>query len=394
MEEQRTHTGLLHLMKLMDLPNATYHLDALLLGTNEQRCRLNCVKWINDLTHAHSLLSDTRDQAVQILDAFLIKTNKARVGPKIDRRFVAYAAVTAITFSFKLHETASSLRLSSFKGFDVADLKEMESHVLNQLAFNLIPQITPCGFVRELLSIWEPVQAAAGEHGARGLSVLDVDKLKVAKVSDDLIAEFWLETSSMQYAPSTIAISALILAFSILHLDCSDWLASVPNYCLSMPVAISSSSAGTLQQDANVRQLLDVDSCLVSFARIPSLLHDSPKKASGGCATTPAAAPIPLRQPMPQHPPISNSPTSKVALPSPVAPSHGGSNGRPIRSLDPLTTTVDAVSTAANGVTTRVFKIKRCNLHSDMTVTRPKRMGGQDGDGEDMPASVRRRIVL
>ena len=133
MVEQPTHTGLLHLMKSMDLPNATYHLDALLLGPNEQRCRLNSVKWINDLAHAYSLLSDTRDQAVQILDAFLIKTNKARVGgAEIDSRFVANAAVAAITFSFKLHETARSLRLSSFKEFDVVDLKQMESHVLNQ----------------------------------------------------------------------------------------------------------------------------------------------------------------------------------------------------------------------------------------------------------------------
>ena len=38
----------------------------------------------------------------------------------------------------------------------------------------------------------------------------------------------------MLFAPSTIAIAALILSFSILRQDCTDWLSSIPNFCLPL----------------------------------------------------------------------------------------------------------------------------------------------------------------
>ena len=44
----------------------------------------------------------------------------------------------------------------------------------------------------------------------------------------------FIDRHFMHFAPSTIAISSLIVAFSCLHANCDDWLASVPNFCLPM----------------------------------------------------------------------------------------------------------------------------------------------------------------
>jgi hypothetical protein len=64
----------------------------------------------------------------------------------------------------------------------------------------------------------------------------------------------------MLFAPSTVAIAALILSFSILKMDCSEWLRSIPNFFLPLndnPMLNSSSDT----------RLFDIDGCLQSFQK-------------------------------------------------------------------------------------------------------------------------------
>lgn len=69
---------------------------------------------------------------------------------------------------------------------------------------------------------------------------------------------FCAEPSSLLFAPSTIAIAALILSFSILRMDCTDWLRCIPNFCLLV------TDNPLYNQDTNMR-LFDIDGCLQSF---------------------------------------------------------------------------------------------------------------------------------
>lgn len=69
------------------------------------------------------------------------------------------------------------------------------------------------------------------------------------------------ESSSTLFAPSTIAISALILSFSILKVDCSDWLGSMPNFCL-LPVH----DASCIKSPDS--RFFDIDECLGSFRNV------------------------------------------------------------------------------------------------------------------------------
>ena len=224
--------------------------------------RLVSIRWIINVSTTYHFSSFTRDSAIQILDAYMtIQVAKKNQGLLDSTVAVAHAAVVALTLGFKLHETKRTLHLHSFRDFDTTRLKAFEVSVLSDLCFSLNPQITPSAFIHEFLDIWHPVQPIA-----------DL-KTDLAREADRFMAEFWEETDSIKYASSTMAIAALILAFSILHMDCAEWLALIPNCCLPLSdnYLIASSS-----QQLMVRRLFDVDACLVSFSQIPSLRATSP----------------------------------------------------------------------------------------------------------------------
>lgn len=62
--------------------------------------------------------------------------------------------------------------------------------------------------------------------------------------------------------PSTIAISALLIAFSMLQIYCGTWLESIPDFCFP--------SATNLVFSQSIHYL-DLDRCISAFERIPSL---------------------------------------------------------------------------------------------------------------------------
>ena len=67
----------------------------------------------------------------------------------------------------------------------------------------------------------------------------------------------------MLFAPSTIAIAALILSFSVLRQDCTDWLSSIPNFCLPLsenPLSHNPEDDGsTIPKAHRVFHLFDID---------------------------------------------------------------------------------------------------------------------------------------
>lgn len=82
---------------------------------------------------------------------------------------------------------------------------------------------------------------------------------------------------SLQYAPSTIAIASLLLSFSKLHIDCSEWLCSLPDICLppkdrSLPHPVI---------DTALLSFLDADRCLLFFQQVYSA-HISANRSKFG----------------------------------------------------------------------------------------------------------------
>ncbi len=89
------------------------------------------------------------------------------------------------------------------------------------------------------------------------------------------IISFGTDHDYLLYAPSTIAISALLISFSLHHLHCTEWLDSIPDFCLpndNNPFFLSPAEGG---------RYLDIDSCILSFEKIPMLRHSCSKSPTG-----------------------------------------------------------------------------------------------------------------
>lgn len=115
---------------------------------------------------------------------------------------------------------------------------------LQKINFEIHPNATPTACIHILLGLWDC-------HNENL-------KKKLASNADTFIVEFYCSRKSLLYAPSTIAICALIISFSVLRMDCTNWLSCVPDLCLRKG-----------SDDACF--LLDIDSCLDMFQKIERL---------------------------------------------------------------------------------------------------------------------------
>jgi hypothetical protein len=99
----------------------------------------------------------------------------------------------------------------------------------------------------------------------------------------------------LEFAPSTIAVAAILLAFSMLELNCEAWLSCVPDFCLPHP-------QNPLFDDPRIDQrALDIDLCLQRFQTVKSyrlyrLSKASQKSAALTVDVTPGAK-SPARSP-------------------------------------------------------------------------------------------------
>ena len=107
--------------------------------------------------------------------------------------------------------------------------------------------------VRQLFSLWcDPLP-------------LGMTSMEIMTLADTLIGQFWkVSSDSLRFAPSTIAIAALLLAFSKCKMDCSFWLQRLPNELL-----LFKSSSLTPHPIFALHELsfLDIDGCLVVMTK-------------------------------------------------------------------------------------------------------------------------------
>ena len=133
---------------------------------------------------------------------------------------------------------------------------------------------------RQMFSLWlEPLPT--------GMTSIDILEL-----TDTLIGQFWRGSShSLRYAPYTIAISALLLAFSKCKMNCSSWLQRLPDGMFpSRTLSSSLSSTGGHPIFAtHEMSFLDIDSCLLAMMgeeRTGCLSHrTTPTKHDNICHT-------------------------------------------------------------------------------------------------------------
>ena len=84
----------------------------------------------------------------------------------------------------------------------------------NLLQFESHPNMIPTSCIITLLSTWN------GD---------EFTKIKLIDAADIALIDFYTFQESLTFSPSTIALAALITAFSMFNMDCSDFLKSIPN---------------------------------------------------------------------------------------------------------------------------------------------------------------------
>jgi hypothetical protein len=126
------------------------------------------------------------------------------------------------------------------------------------------------------------------------------------RIASQLIGEFWEDSRSLLFAPSTIAISAMIVAMSLCKIDSQSFSERLPDFFFptscnnererereresltsSLSLSLSSSSSLLLfQAESGKLHYLDFASCLQVMERLPSIRSKSqPTSRSPVCVS-------------------------------------------------------------------------------------------------------------
>lgn len=206
--------------------------------------RINAIRWIKDVVALSHVSVETRDSGIQILDRFLgvcLSENKNILGHSAD---VALAAAASVLIASKIHES-TPLSVSSFSHLKKQDLVAFERIVLNKLRYALYPLCTPAAFIQSFIELWPHFE---------GRQIL-------TETAYDLVGGFFEAPESPHFSPSTVALSALLISFSKIGKDCTEWLDEVPNICLPNP-------NHPIFNTPTMLSYLDVDNCLAVFQRV------------------------------------------------------------------------------------------------------------------------------
>ena len=218
-----------------------------------------------EMMKKHYLVRDNneiRDTSIQIFNKVLLATYSEDRANLNDHYHLQYIAAASITISQKLYCSKQIDLRVYFQQLDFKCLMEYERMILELFNFD-IPQCTPTVFV-EFINSLGPIDY--------------VNKKTLLFSVNALISEFYEKAESMLYAPSTIAISALLISFSMIHVNCVKWLDSIPDFCLP------NNNSSIFPQVSAQAVFLDIDSCILAFEKIPSLMVH--KKAQSPTSVT------------------------------------------------------------------------------------------------------------
>jgi len=265
-----SNTHIDYIMKYGNDKAASYNdLRRLQLDTNLLEYRHKIIIWLKKVANTYNLNSLIRDTSFQLFDTYLLNlsrnnnddtntnndTNDTNSNDSMKQeRIISLAAISCILVSSKLHNYHSVLALSNFHDFDHDELVDYQFEFLRIINFDIHVNSTPAVCIEVLLSLW---------------NCDDELRSSLKSKADIFVSEFHSLSVSMMFAPSTIAICAIILSFSTLRMDCSQWLNCVPDKCFRKSLVDNDDSS-----------FIDIDKCLDIFQRLEKVHHMLPKCSS------------------------------------------------------------------------------------------------------------------
>lgn len=196
------------------------HLTQVMSCRRHASNRAHAIKWIKEVVSMSDMSMDARDTSVQIFDRYFGRHLQEDPSAFDNSATFSSVAAVAVLLSSKFHESRP-LSMSSFGSFTTEALSMAENKVLVALDYDIVPLATPTSFIHHMLLLWPNLEADA------------IFLSNVTDVASRMVGDFWESAASCRYAPSTIALAALLLAFASMHVDCSHWLMDrVPSACL------------------------------------------------------------------------------------------------------------------------------------------------------------------
>ena len=187
---------------------------------------------------------DARECGVEIFDKYLMVSLAEDANVFLDTVKLSFAAASAILISSKLHEGKSLLTMANFPGFCSKDLVAFEVMLLSTIGCQMNMLLAPSCFVRHLLGLFPEIEEL---HSA------------IIERAHKYISFFQEQPVYLLFAPSTVAISALLICFSIYQVNSEVWLKTrIPDICLP---------AKNNPRHADGSTLDDVVKCLAYFEK-------------------------------------------------------------------------------------------------------------------------------
>jgi len=207
---------LFNMMKLSQSLNQDFSTCERMLSNDRIINRCYAIEWMKKILGNES--PDFVDMSVQIFDRFITLEYAKDVNCLADTKSLSLVAACSVLLSMKMLDSTSYQRINMgrFHAFDTSALINCEVRMLCAINCTIYPLCTPRSFVSMIVKCCPPP--------------IDVDSL--LRAVDDIMDEFDELPELLLFAPSTIAISVILLAFSQRAVNCDGWLQTVPDFCL------------------------------------------------------------------------------------------------------------------------------------------------------------------
>lgn len=170
------------------------------------------------------------DVSIKTLDSYLLHEYISDQDTLKNTYNIAFGSATSIVLASKLFSNRKCILPSWFSAFKTNDIIDFEKKIILKIGSKISTMFSPSYFVSHLLrfipfdliisdqnvSVSGTPTSTANLFNAKKLRVLNINrlKLKIVELSNKFIFEFLTQLSSLLYAPSTIAITAIFITLN------------------------------------------------------------------------------------------------------------------------------------------------------------------------------------
>lgn len=210
--------------------------------------RTFAIEWMNRVLARES--DDARDMSMRIFDLYLTKCYMDKPQILQDTCFISFAAATSIVLGSKLQNFRSPINASSLTAFNTEDVLSNEKDILSAISTRISPLTTPSYYLYYAISL---------------CSDLVRDEEQLIKLATVVIGDFWEDPASLLYAPSTVAVSALIVCLSMLGISCQPFLEKLPEFFFP------NGEYKIFTEEEGKSAYLHFHECMAAMERLPSV---------------------------------------------------------------------------------------------------------------------------